>query len=284
MSKFRFESVSSVIAVGSCKGGVGKTTVSVNLAMAFRRAGLSVGLFDADLYGPNVPLMLGIRRKEARYPMSMTRGTGEQSLSFIPLYRKDQAPYIEPVRRFGLQAMSLGFWFGETEGSKDPSSLGGHLVRQVLRDIRWSEVDILIIDLPPGTGQLMHMLLESIHIDGVVIVTTPQEMSLLDTGRSVEFFRQSGASILGRVENMSYFTCPHCGKKTEVFENRTTEWEVFNDMPFLGSIPLDQSLGRAIDANHPFTQLTPDSVAARAVNEIAGKLREILPGKHKRRQ
>ena len=280
MSKFRFNSVSSVIAVGSRKGGVGKTTVSVNLAMAFRRGGLNVGLFDADLYGPNVPLMLGIRRREAHYPMSIKKETGKQSLSFIPLYRKEQAPYIEPVRRFGLQAMSLGFWFGETEGSKNPSSLGGHLVRQVLQDIRWSEVDILIIDLPPGTGQLLHMLLESIHIDGIVLVTTPQEMSLLDTGRSVEFFRQSGTSILGRVENMSYFKCPHCRKKTEIFENRTKEWEIFNDIPFLGSIPLDQSLGRAIDANHPFTQLTPDSAAARAVQEIARGIRGMLPGKN----
>lgn len=276
MPKITLKNVTSVIAVGSCKGGVGKTTISVNLAMALRREGLNVGLFDADLFGPNVPLMLGIRRHESRFPMSMKRGKDGKSVSFIPLYHKDEEQYIEPTKRFGLQIMSLGFWFSEKVVTKDTGYLGGHLVSQVLRDVRWSELDILIIDLPPGTGQLLQMFLESVHINGMVIVTTPQEMSLLDTSRSVQFFRQCGIPILGRVENMSYFTCPHCGKRTDVFEDKTQDWTEYIELPPLGSVPLDRSLSRAIDADHPFTQLTPNSPAANAIKDIARNILKRL--------
>ena len=266
--------VARVIAIGSCKGGVGKTTISVNLAMALRRQGFDVGLFDADLYGPNVPLMLGIRNKMPKNPIKMHRG-GVESLSFIPLYRKSDEPYIHPVRKYGLQVMSLGLWFGEEDSARDPGSLGGQLVKQVLKDVQWGDLDILIIDLPPGTGDLIQSFLGSTRIDGMVVVTTPQEMSLLDTGRSIDLFRHLNIPILGRIENLSHIVCPHCGKHINVFENKSSDWRMYDDINLLGSIPLDESLGRPVDAHHPFTQAQPNTPAALAIIEAA---KSVLSG------
>lgn len=269
MNKVNLINAEAVVAVGSCKGGVGKTTIAVNLAMALRRDGLKVGLFDADLYGPNIPLMLGIRRRETRLPLMAKRGINGKGMQFIPLYNKDGKQYMDPVRKFGLETMSLGFWFGEKEVTKDSGLLGGQLVQQVLRDVRWPELDILIIDLPPGTGQLLQVLLASVAIDGIVVITTPQEMALLDTSRSVRFFRECGVPVLGRVANMNNFACPKCGERTDIFEDRTHSWRDFDDISFLGSVPLDLTLGRAIDADHPFTQLKPDTPAANSIKSIA---------------
>jgi ATP-binding protein involved in chromosome partitioning len=273
--KTRLEFISSVVAIGSCKGGVGKTTVAVNLALAFRRGGARVGLFDADLYGPNVPLMLGIRQRRDRFPLAGLTG-GRRSVSFIPMYRKEQTRYIQPVRRFGLQVMSLGLWFGEGAAVRDPDFLGGHLVRQALQDTAWEALDILLIDLPPGTGGLLQVLLQSVWIDGMVVVTTPQEMALLDTGRSIDLFRGYGIRLLGRVENMSYFRCPHCGETTAVFAGRYEDWQAYDGLPLLGAIPLDPALGRAVDARHPFTQTVPDSPQAKTITAIAEEIRRRL--------
>ncbi len=149
------------------KGGVGKTTVAVNLALALKQLGSRVGLFDADLYGPNVPLMLGVHRKES-------------AKGFIPVARSGRDPYIPPLERFGLKTMSIGFVIGESTPIIPDSVLAGQVIRQTLRDVLWGELDCLLIDLPPGTGEPQQTLLQSIQIDGALIVTTPQDLSLLD--------------------------------------------------------------------------------------------------------
>ena len=243
-----------VIEIGSCKGGVGKTTVTVNLAMALRRLGNKVGIFDADLYGPNVPFMLGIRTLEDRLPFKLTMKSGN-SLSFIPLYSTENKKNIEPIKKFGLSVMSLGLWFGERTVSRDSSFLGAQLISQVMSDTNWGDLDFLIIDLPPGTGDLVKTMLKIDQIDGVVLVNTPQDLTLLDTGKTIEMIRNMGGNILGRVENMSYLNCPNCKTRIEVYSTGFEEWKVFEDIKLLGSIPLDHVYAKPIDENHPFTQV-----------------------------
>ena len=257
-----------IIAVGSCKGGVGKTTVTVNLAMALRRMGYNVGVFDADLFGPNVPLMLGIRTGQDKSPFTML-SKGADAVPFIPLYRVEQKRYIDPVTKFGLQVMSLGIWFGERTVAEDSSALAAQLVSRVLADTKWRDLDYLIIDLPPGTGDLVKTMLLTSSIDGIVLVNTPQEMTLLDTGRSVEMIRRIGGTILGRVENMSYLDCPECGRRIEVYSSGFDDWQVVKDLKLLGSIPLDRAYAKPIDEYHPFTQVDLSSPLATPVVEIA---------------
>ena len=250
----RIPCVSRVVAIASGKGGVGKTTVAVNLALALRRGGARVGIYDADLYGPNVHLMLGVRgRKEAR--------------RFIPLARAETEPYIRPLRRFGLQVMSVGFWLDDAETVRDDARLGAQMIRQTLQDVIWGQLDYLIIDFPAGTGEPQATLLSTIHIDGVILVTTPQDMSLMDTTRSLGLFRQTGVAMLGLVENMSYFVCPHCGKVVEVFAREQRSWEIdaATTISRLGRVPLDSAISRRVNADHPLTQLVPDSIQATAV-------------------
>lgn len=269
-------SKTSIIAVGSCKGGVGKTTISVNLAMALRRTGSEVGLFDADLYGPNIPLMLGLRNYTSRSPFAFKNKAGSET-PFIPLYRKDSQPYIDPIRKFGIYAMSLGLWFSERSVAHDPSFLGSQLVTQVLSDIKWPRLDYLIIDLPPGTGQFMQTTVSQCNIDGVLLVTTPQDMTLLDTGKSLEMFRHLGINVLGRVENMSYLICPECSNKAEVYSTGFDDWHVLDEIELLGKIPLDCRFARPVDADHPFTQVDINTNEAKPFVDLAENIRDQLP-------
>lgn len=260
-----------MVAIASCKGGVGKTTIAVNLAMVLRRQGKRVGLFDADLYGPNVPLMLGIRQEKVSFPMVGFR-PGKPLMSFIPIARTDARPYIQPTVRFGLRMMSLGLWFGDVNPITEHSRLGAQMVLQTLRDVLWGELDILIIDLPPGTGDFQEELVRDVRLDGIVLVTTPQDMAMMDTSRSLRLFRSSGVAVLGYVENMSYLTCPHCGRRMEVFGLTRQDLNAVLELPSLGKVPLDPSLGRPIDADHPLTQLNLDDPGARIFTDLAGRV------------
>ena len=253
--------VGTIIAVGSCKGGVGKTTVSVNLALALRRLGHEVGLFDADLYGPNVPIMLGLRNRKDRAPFAF-RGGGGETVPFLPLYTSEARSYIEPSRAYGLSIMSLGFWFGESTVARDTSTLGGTLVSEIFSATNWGELDYLIIDLPPGTGELIHSAVTNTRVDSVVVVTTPQDMTLLDTQRSINLFRTMDMDILGRVENMSYHICPRCGERVDIYSTGFDDWEIPRELPLLGTIPLDHIYSRPVDAYHPFTQVSIDTPEA----------------------
>ncbi len=261
-SAIRIANTSHILAVASGKGGVGKTTVAVNLALALHQNGARVGLFDADLYGPNVPLMLGMRRKAS--------SSGRLQ---IPITRTDRTPYIPPIERFGLKVMSIGLVLGDTDTIKLDAGVAGRLLRQTLQDVMWGKLDFLLLDFPPGTGEPQNTLLRAIETDGVLIVTTPQDLSLMDTGRSLGVFRQAGVPILGIIENMSYLYCPHCGESVEVFSRSEREWAVEDvALTQLGRIPMDIAISRSIDAGHPLMQAVPDAPEAMAFRDIAAKV------------
>jgi ATP-binding protein involved in chromosome partitioning len=266
MPTIRIPGVAHVLAVASGKGGVGKTTVAVNLALALHQDGVRVGLFDADLYGPNVPLMFGVRRQPATSkPLN------------IPVARTDRQPYIPPLQCFGVKVMSLGLVLGDTDTIMADAGFAGRMIRQTLQDVVWGDLDVLLVDFPPGTGEPQQTLLKTIHLDGVLLVTTPQDLSLMDTSRSLGLFRQTGVPILGVIENMSYLHCPHCGEPIEVFTRSQQGWAIHDTAGEpLGRIPLHNAISRGIDAAHPLLQAVPDAAEAVAFRHIAAQVSRKL--------
>ena len=260
----RIEGISRIVAVASGKGGVGKTTVTVNLALALALTGARVGLFDADIYGPNVPLMLGVRRSRA-------------AEGWLPVARAENVPYIKPLERYGLRVMSIGLLVSEQETVTPDPHFVGLIVTRTLKDVIWGELDYLLIDLPPGTGEPQQTLIESLQVDGVVVVTTPQDLSLLDASRSLGLFLKAGVPVLGVVENMSYMVCPDCGHRIEPFHRSNREWAVQDDkLDLLGRIPMDMEISRGIDAGHPLVEANPTATEVAVFKEIAKKVRERL--------
>ena len=258
--KLSLPTIKHTLAIASGKGGVGKTTVSVNLALALSQAGQRVGLYDADLYGPNVPIMLGVRRKGA--------GGG-----YIPVARRERTSYIPPLERFGLKVMSVGLLIGEKDTVLPDSRFAGHIIRQTMQDVQWGELDYLLVDFPPGSGEPQQTILKSIRFDGVIVVTTPQDLSLMDAGRSLGLFRQNGVPILGLVENMSFLTCPHCGELVEVFHRSRADWAVEDqNIELLSRVPMDIAISRGIDKGHPLVQDDPNAAQASAFREIANRV------------
>src|SRR5919199_4930046 len=258
------DGVARVVAIASGKGGVGKTTVAVNLALALSLQGARVGLFDADIYGPNVPLMLGVRQIHS--PRLM-----------MPVARAERMPYLKPLERYGLKVMSMGLLVGDADAVMPNPRFSGMLVTQTLQDVVWGELDYLVIDLPPGTGEPQQSLLRAVKVDGVVVVTTPQDLSLLDAGRSLGQFQQAQVPLLGMIENMSYFRCPHCGERIHVFHQSDGRLPVrAQAAEILGRIPMDIGISRGIDAGHPLVQATPDAVETALFREIAGQITRKL--------
>ena len=280
-NKRSLPNVAATLAVASGKGGVGKTTVTVNLALALRSLGARVGIFDADIFGPNVPLMLGIHRRKP--------GEG-----WVPTVRRaDADPYIEPLERYGLRLMSMGLIMAEDQVINPLAEVAGQVVVETLRSVIWGDLDLLLIDLPPSAGQPQQGLLDYVKLDGVVIVTTPQDLSLLDSSRSLLMYAKAGAPVLGLVENMSYFICPDCGGRHEIFQH-SAQWrpEALRDVPVLGRIPLTADISRGIDRNHPLMAdyaaggnaaegaANPnESAQAAAFLEIARAVQAKLPGR-----
>lgn len=223
--------VQNLIAVGSGKGGVGKTTVSVNLAIALSKLGYKVGLLDADVYGPNVPLMMGVREQP--------HAIGER---------------IQPIEKNGLRIMSMGFL---NPGDKPLVWRGPMLhsvIQQFLRGVDWGQLDYLIVDLPPGTGDVQLSLIQTAPLTGAVVVTTPSEVSLEDARKAIHMFEQVRVPILGLVENMSYLECPHCNERIDVFSygggKKTAD---AMHVPFLGELPLDPAVRIGGDSGQPIT-------------------------------
>ncbi len=266
-AKITLPTVKNIILVASGKGGVGKTTVTVNLALALQKSGAKVGVFDADIYGPNVPIMLGIHRKK-------------QSMGYAAVARRKNAPpYIPPLERFGLQIMSVGLLVAEDQVIDPARSTEavGALVVQTLHDVLWGELDYLLIDLPPSAGQPQSALVERVSIDGVLIVTTPQDLSLLDAGRSLLMYQEAEIPVLGIVENMSYFICPNCDVKHEVFQ-RSQRWKPpgLADVPILGRIPLTMAISQGINQANPLMHDLPDTPQAKSFLQITAVLQQKL--------
>ena len=244
----------AVLAISSGKGGVGKSTVSTNLAAALARQGQRVGLMDADIYGPNIPRMMGVDQKPEVHDGK-----------------------IEPLEGHGVKLMSLGFLVERDTPAIWRGPIIMKIIQQFLRDVQWGELDQFLVDLPPGTGDAQLSLAQSIHMRGAVIVTTPQEMAVGDSLRGAKMFERVGVPVLGVIENMSYFLCPHCGERTDVFlagggQRLAAELGV----PLLGQVPLQARMTDLADAGRPIVVAEPSSPAAVALQEIAGRLRERL--------
>jgi ATP-binding protein involved in chromosome partitioning len=220
-----------VVAVGSGKGGVGKSTVALRLAVALAKKGHAVGLVDADLYGPDIPLMVGITRAERA--------------RLWHLWREEGARH-EPVARHGVQIMSVGFLIGERQALMLGAPLLTAALRQLVEEVEWGALDILLIDLPPGTADLQQQLLGVVSLDGAIVVVGPQDVAHLDARKFVDFLRDAGVSIVGGIENMSGLLCPHCGERIEVFPPVAPDRSIWSDgVAALGRIPLDPALAAA---------------------------------------
>lgn len=242
------EDVKSIVAVASGKGGVGKSTVATNLALAFASDGSSVGLMDADIYGPSIPLMLGINK-----PPSVTP---ERKLI--------------PLERYGLKLVSMGFLTNDESPIIWRGPMVHGIVQQFLSDVLWGELDYLIIDLPPGTGDAQLTLTQVAPLSGAVIVTTPQDVALLDARKGLKMFEQVNVRVLGIVENMSTFVCPHCGKQTDIFSTGGGEQCAKElGVPFLGRIPIDPAIRECGDTGKPIVAAQPEHAVSKAFAEIA---------------
>ncbi|MGE0703344.1 MAG: Mrp/NBP35 family ATP-binding protein [Vicinamibacterales bacterium] len=234
--------VKNVIAVGAGKGGVGKTTVSVNLAIALAKAGSRVGIIDADIYGPNVPIMLGMKTQ------LMTDGQK-----------------IVPAEKYGLQVISMGFLTSDDAPIIWRGPMLHGALQQFFREVRWAELDYLVVDLPPGTGDVALSLSQTVPVAGAIVVTTPQQVSLADSRRAVAMYRKLNIPSLGVIENMSHFVCPSCGHEADIFGHGGGEQMAAElGVPFLGRIPMYQPIREGGDSGVPLVVSEPDSPAARA--------------------
>jgi ATP-binding protein involved in chromosome partitioning len=249
--------VESIIAVASGKGGVGKSTTAVNLALGLRDLGLKVGILDADIYGPSMPKLLAIREK----PQTVG-GTR-----------------LKPIERHGMPVMSIGFLIEE----ETPMIWRGPMVMsaltQMLREVEWGTLDILVVDMPPGTGDAQLTMAQQVPLKGAVIVSTPQDLALIDARRGIAMFRRVNVPVLGIVENMSTFICPHCGTRSDIFGHGGARHEAERlDVPFLGEVPLDIVIREKSDAGMPVVATAPDSVHAQVYRDIAARVRDSLKG------
>ncbi len=241
--------VKNVVAVGAGKGGVGKTTVAVNLAIALARSGSRVGVIDGDIYGPNVPIMLG---------------AGKAQLM------ADEQQKIIPLERHGVQVVSMGFLAGDDSAVIWRGPMLHGVIRQFFQEVRWGQLDYLVIDMPPGTGDVALSLSQTVPVAGAIVVTTPQQVSLADSRRAVRMYEKLNIPVLGMIENMSYFVCPHCLHESDIFGRGGGE-ETAAEMaiPFLGRIPIYEPIRVGSDTGQPIVISEPDSPAAQAFVHVA---------------
>jgi ATP-binding protein involved in chromosome partitioning len=245
--------VKAVVPVASGKGGVGKSTVSVNLAIALNKLGLKVGLLDLDLYGPSIPLMMGAEGV-------MPNNDGDK---------------VVPVNAHGIKLMSIGFLMEKGRALIWRGPLIMKAVEQLMKDVAWGELDVLILDLPPGTGDVQITMAQTVPLTGAVVVTTPQDVALIDAVKGVDMFKSVEADVLGIIENMSYFICDGCNKRHEIFGHGSVKPLCENlGVDFLGELPLDTSVRSSMDMGHPAA--LADSPAAEAYLAIAEKVKAKL--------
>ena len=244
--------VEAIIAVASGKGGVGKSTTAVNLALGLRDLGLKVGILDADIYGPSMPKLLAIREKPET--IGGTR--------------------LKPIVRHGMPVMSIGFLIEE----ETPMIWRGPMVMsaltQMLREVEWGTLDVMVVDMPPGTGDAQLTMAQQVPLKGAVIVSTPQDLALIDARRGIAMFRRVNVPVLGIVENMSTFICPHCGTRTDIFGHGGARAEA--ERPFLGEVPLDMVIREKSDSGQPVVATMPDGLHAKSYRDIAARVRDAL--------
>jgi ATP-binding protein involved in chromosome partitioning len=249
--------VGAIIAVASGKGGVGKSTTAVNLALGLRDLGLKVGILDADIYGPSLPKLLAIR--ERPQTIGGTR--------------------LKPIERHGMPVMSIGFLIEE----ETPMIWRGPMVMsaltQMLREVEWGNLDVMVVDMPPGTGDAQLTMAQQVPLKGAVIVSTPQDLALIDARRGIAMFRRVNVPVLGIVENMSYFVCPHCGGRSDIFGHGGARAEAERlGVPFLGEVPLDIEIREKSDSGLPVVATRPDGPHAQIYRDIAARVRDGLAG------
>ncbi|MGC1700462.1 MAG: Mrp/NBP35 family ATP-binding protein [Pseudolabrys sp.] len=249
--------VDAVIAVASGKGGVGKSTTAVNLALGLRDLGLKVGMLDADIYGPSLPKLLAI--KEKPQTIGGTR--------------------LKPIERYGLTVMSIGFLIDEETPMIWRGPMVMSAITQMLREVEWGKLDIMVVDMPPGTGDAQLTMAQQVPLKGAVIVSTPQDLALIDARRGVAMFKRVNVPVLGVVENMSYFHCPSCGTRSDIFSHGGARHEAERlGVPFLGEVPLHMTIREKSDAGLPVVATAPDGEHARIYRDIATKVLAQLRG------
>jgi ATP-binding protein involved in chromosome partitioning len=249
--------VEAIIAVASGKGGVGKSTTAVNLALGLAALGLRVGVLDADIYGPSLPKLLAI--KERPQTLGGTR--------------------LKPITRYGLTVMSIGFLIDE----ETPMIWRGPMVisalTQMLREVEWGTLDVMVVDMPPGTGDAQLTMAQQVPLKGAVIVSTPQDLALIDARRGISMFKRVNVPVLGVIENMSYFVCPHCGTRSDIFSHGGARHEAERlGVPFLGEVPLHMTIREKSDAGLPVVATEPDGPHAKIYRDIAARVRDQLKG------
>ena len=243
--------IKSIIAVASGKGGVGKSTTAINLALALKASGLAVGLLDADIYGPSLPRMMGISG----------RPTTEDGKT------------LKPLERFDIKCMSIGFLVPEDSPTIWRGPMVMSALEQMLRDVLWGELDVLVVDMPPGTGDAQLTMSQRVPLAGAVIVSTPQDIALLDARKGLNMFRKVDVPVLGIIENMSYFLCPNCGARSDIFGHGGARDEAERiGVDFLGEVPLHMDIRKTSDAGNPIVISSPESAHSIAYIGIAEKV------------
>ena len=249
--------VDAVIAVASGKGGVGKSTTAVNLALGLRDLGLKVGMLDADIYGPSLPKLLAIKEKP------QTIGGNR----------------LKPIERYGLTVMSIGFLIDEETPMIWRGPMVMSAITQMLREVEWGKLDVMVVDMPPGTGDAQLTMAQQVPLKGAVIVSTPQDLALIDARRGVAMFKRVDVPVLGVVENMSYFLCPSCGTRSDIFGHGGAQKEAERlGVPFLGEVPLHMTIREKSDSGLPVVATEPDGPHAKIYREIAAKVRDQIVG------
>jgi ATP-binding protein involved in chromosome partitioning len=243
--------VKHIVAVASGKGGVGKSTTAVNLALALHANGLKAGLLDADIYGPSIPRLMGLKGKPELV----------------------ENKRLKPMQNYGVKTMSMGFLVDE----ETPMIWRGPMVisalTQMLRDVDWGDLDIMIVDMPPGTGDAQLTMAQQVPLSGAVIVSTPQDLALIDARKGLNMFRRVNVDLLGIVENMSYFLCPKCGERSEIFSHGGARSEAERmGVPFLGEVPLDMMIRETSDGGHPIVVSHPQAPHSKIYRDIAARI------------
>jgi ATP-binding protein involved in chromosome partitioning len=261
-SRGEVSGVGAIIAVASGKGGVGKSTVAANLALGLMANGLAVGVLDADIYGPSMPRMLGISGRP----------------------RSQDGKTLLPMENYGLRVMSMGFLVPEDTPMIWRGPMVMSALQQMLREVEWGKLDVMVVDMPPGTGDAQLTMAQQVPLAGAVIVSTPQDIALLDARKGLNMFRKVDVPVLGIIENMSYFLCPHCGGRSEIFSHGGARREAeLLGTEFLGEVPLDLAIRETSDSGRPITISEPDNPYAAAFRQIAARVWEKISGESVRR-